>query len=75
MKNTRLTRDIQLNSSPTSSKIYQESSAELAEVLKHKWLESEKAGHDIGLERARVDWIMHHRLNWRVHRIRQQSSL
>jgi hypothetical protein len=27
------------------------------EVLLHKWYESEKAGHDIGWERAMVDWL------------------
>ena len=26
------------------------------EILLHKWYESEKAGHDIGWERAAVDW-------------------
>jgi hypothetical protein len=27
------------------------------EVLLHKWYESEKAGHDIGWERAMIDWM------------------
>ena len=26
------------------------------EILLHKWYESEKAGHDIGWERAAADW-------------------
>lgn len=28
------------------------------EILLHKWYESEKAGHDIGWERAAVDWMI-----------------
>ncbi len=28
------------------------------EILLHKWYESEKAGHDIGWERASVDWMI-----------------
>ena len=31
------------------------------EILRHKWLESEKAGVDIGWDRARVDWMLRHR--------------
>jgi len=31
------------------------------EILRHKWLESEKAEEDIGWERARVNWMMRHR--------------
>ena len=30
------------------------------EILLHKWYESEKAGHDIGWERAAVDWMIRH---------------
>lgn len=28
------------------------------EILRHKWYESEKAGYDIGWERASVDWMI-----------------
>jgi hypothetical protein len=28
------------------------------EVLKHKWIESEKAGRDVGYEFARLDWMV-----------------
>lgn len=34
------------------------------EILKHKWLESEKAGKDIGFEYALIDWNKKHRINW-----------
>ena len=39
--------------------------AERNEILKHKWLESEKVGNDIGFEKALLDWIQKHRSNWR----------
>ena len=50
------------------STLYQEFLAEREEILRHKWLESEKAGHDIGFERALLDWIRYHRDGWRVSR-------
>lgn len=31
-----------------------------SEILLHKWYESEKAGHDIGWDRAAVDWMIRH---------------
>lgn len=30
------------------------------EINAHKWYESEKAGHDIGWDRASVDWLVRH---------------
>ncbi len=39
--------------------------AEREEILRHKWLESEKAGYDIGFDRALLGWIVKHRANWR----------
>jgi hypothetical protein len=44
--------------------LYKEFLAEREEILKHKWYESEKAGHDIGFERALMDWIVKHRAAW-----------
>ena len=35
-----------------NSVLYKEFLAEREEILRHKWLESEKAGHDIGFEKA-----------------------
>ena len=58
----------ELSQSLSRSSIYQDFLAEREEVLKHKWIESEKAGHDIGYERALVDWIMNHREKWRAAR-------
>lgn len=50
------------------SSLYQEFLAEREEILKYKWLESEKAGYDIGFERALLDWIRKYRDNWRESR-------
>ena len=55
-----------------NSSLYREFQAERGEILKHKWIESEKAGHDIGFERALTDWIIKHRSRWR--KSRQQTS-
>ena len=33
---------------------------EQSEILRHKWLESEKVGHDIGWAWARCDWKVRH---------------
>ena len=48
-----------------NSSLYKEFQAELHEILRHKWLESEKAGRDIGFEQALTDWIIKHRSKWR----------
>ena len=37
------------------------------EIQKHKWIESEKAGKDLG-DRAVLDWIRHHAAEWRRYR-------
>lgn len=50
------------------SSLYQEFLAEREEILKHKWLESERLGYDIGFERALLDWIRKHRESWRAAR-------
>jgi hypothetical protein len=48
-----------------NSSLYREFQAEREEILKHKWIESEKVGYDIGFERALTDWIIKHRSKWR----------
>ena len=50
------------------SLLYKEFLAEREEILRHKWIESEKAGHDIGFEKALLDWIVKHRSTWRDQR-------
>ena len=56
------------------SSLYQEFLAEREEILKHKWLESERLGYDIGFERALLDWIRKHRESWRAARRQQQAA-
>ena len=48
--------------------LYKEFQAEREEILKHKWIESEKAGYDVGFDQALVDWIVNHRPSWRKSR-------
>lgn len=57
-----------------NSVLYKEFLAERAEILKHKWIESEKAGKDIGFEKALLDWIVKHRSNWRERRRREART-
>ena len=47
------------------SLLYKEFLAEREEILRHKWIESEKAGHDVGFEKALLDWIVKHRSSWK----------
>lgn len=53
-----------------NSTLYREFLAEREEILRHKWIESEKAGRDIGFEKALLDWVMRHRTGWRESRTR-----
>jgi hypothetical protein len=47
------------------SLLYREFKAEHEEILRHKWYESEKIGHDIGFELAQVDWRIKYGSRWR----------
>ncbi len=66
-KDTSAAKDLLKNST-----LYREFQAEREEILKHKWIESEKVGYDIGFERALTDWIVKHRTKWR--KSRQHSA-
>ena len=57
------------------SSLYQEFLAEREEILKHKWIESERLGYDIGFERALLDWIRKHRDSWRAARRAQLAGV
>ena len=57
-----------------NSVLYKEFLAEREEILKHKWIESEKAGTDIGFEKALLDWILKHRSNWRAKRVKEAKT-
>jgi len=41
-----------------------EFAAEREEILRHKWLESEKASCDIGFEKALMEWVLRYRSGW-----------
>jgi hypothetical protein len=55
------------------SSLYREFLAEREEILRHKWLESEKAGRDIGFESALTSWVTRHRALWRKGRRHQPT--
>jgi len=57
-----------------NSVLYKEFLAEREEILRHKWIESEKLGQDIGFERALLDWIVKYRSTWRSDRSRQAKA-
>ncbi|MEI9898463.1 MAG: hypothetical protein WDN28_32545 [Chthoniobacter sp.] len=54
------------NDSPLleASAVYREFRLERAEILRHNWIDSEKAGHDIGFEKALLGWVIRHRSAW-----------
>lgn len=56
------------------STLYREFLAEREEILRHKWIESEKAGYDVGFEYALTDWIIKHRAKWRKWRKEQMAK-
>jgi len=43
---------------PQNSNLFQEWEQVKQEVMLHKWFESERAGHDIGWDRAFEDWLI-----------------
>ena len=59
----------------TSNSIYEDFFAEREEILKHKWIESEKIGKDIGFDNALFDWIIKYRSAWRSFRKSQKKYL
>lgn len=42
--------------------------AERGEILRHKWLWSERVGYNVGFDAALIDWVHHHRAAWRAAR-------
>jgi len=56
-----------------NSDLYREFLSEREEILRHKWIESEKVGYDIGFEKALLDWIVQHRAEWRSERLKQRE--
>lgn len=54
--------------STSSSDAFSNFQAELQEVMNYKWVESEKAGYDIGFEKALKQWTETLRPEWRKKR-------
>jgi len=50
------------------SVFYRDFLSERDEILRHKWFESEKAGYDIGFEKALLDWVVRFRPSWQERR-------
>jgi hypothetical protein len=50
------------------STAYREFLADREDLLRQKWLMSEKAGRDVGLEAALLEWVDHHRTTMRKQR-------
>tara|TARA_R110000824_G_scaffold242328_1_gene430995 strand:- start:776 stop:1018 length:243 start_codon:yes stop_codon:yes gene_type:complete len=56
------------NSTYLKAKKLADIALERIEVLKHKWIESEKAGCDIGMEKAQKSWAKNHAKKWKASR-------
>jgi hypothetical protein len=46
------------------TRLYQQFLEVREHIIKNKWYLSEKAGFDVGFERAVVDWTLRHRKEW-----------
>lgn len=55
----------------TKSSLYKHFVTEREEILRYKWIKSEEIGHDIGFEKALVDWTMNHRSRWRAETLKK----
>jgi len=58
----------------STSTLYQCFLEEREEILKHKWIESEKEGRDIGFEKALLDWVRKHRSAWKENKEKASSK-
>jgi len=45
------------------------------EIKKHKWIESEKAGKDIGWDAAYTDWLDQHFTSWKKYQFTSLISM
>ena len=53
-----------------STNLYQKFMELKNEIEKHKWIESEKQGDDIGFEKALTDWMDKHRIGWVTNKLK-----
>ncbi len=56
------------------SSLYQEFLAEREEIMRHKWLQSEAVGRDVGFDAALVDWTVYHRSSWKKQRAMMREN-
>jgi hypothetical protein len=52
------------------STVIKEMKAEREEIMRFKWLESERLHQDIGFEKALLGWVIRHRSTWLAERRR-----
>ncbi len=43
------------------------------EIDRHRWIESEKAGHDVGFDRASTDWLERFSQAWMDYHMPKQK--
>lgn len=48
----------------SATRAYEFFTAMRHEILKHKWIESQKANRDVGFEFALLDWIIKYKQAW-----------
>lgn len=48
----------------SNSLLYKRFQEERLCILENKWYMSEKAGYDVGFERALLDWVFNYRQEW-----------
>lgn len=36
--------------------------------MRHKWLQNEESGHDIGFDATLLDWVLKYRSDWKRER-------
>ena len=46
----------------------------IAEIKRHKWLESEIAGYDIGFAKAAEDWLKRYAAAWQAYHANRKKS-
>ena len=61
-------------SSAESARKLLENKEVIAEINRHQWLESEKAGYDIGFEKAAEDWLVRFSTAWMQYHIPASKS-
>lgn len=46
----------------------------LLEIKRHKWLESQKKGKEIGFATAALDWIKNHGNDWKDYHFKNNAT-